>query len=1451
MPGTGNTATFNGAGNANTGLVLGAGVTIGSILFDTANAAAYTIGGGGETLTLDPAGTVTMNATVGVTETIGADVVLGTANGNNAFTLTNSSTTASLDFAGGISSGALTGVKTVTFAGAGAANVSGVIANGAGSVALSKTGAGTLTLSNANTYTGQTTVTQGTLSVTTTDALGTGAAVLVNGGTLALANNFVTVGAVTLTSGSITGSGDQLTATSYAVESGTISARLAGAGVTLTKTTAGTVTLSGANTFTGQMTVQNGTISVATINNDSNVGVLGNNALAVILGNTGGQTGTLRYTGATLSSSKKFTMATGGTGAFQVDTAATTLELTGLIDGSGALSKTGAGTLKISGANTSYSGATTVSAGTLILGDQNGFGTGTVTLAGGVNFRTTFEGNTVAGALPNAFILSGGKVNVDVSFGNKDIWINTAVSGPGGFVLTGSGRDQGLTLAGANTFQGGVTLGTVGSTDTTNVSITNVASLGTGTLRSELTSGSTTSGGLRLEADLSAGVANNIVIASGARIVVSNVSLLNPSQPATLSGIISDEGTGGGLIKQGGSVLTLSGANTFKGSTQVFSGVLALGHTSALGKSTLNYNNQGGTLSFGTLTAATLGGLTGAQGLALTNDSTQAVTLSVGNNNTNTTYTGTLTDGAAAGGGLTKTGTGTLTLSTNAALSQTGATNVNAGTLLLTGAAANVPTSAVSANSGGTLGVNTNVLTLNNTLTFNGTSGFQVQTGATATGSAVVNGNLAVNGTPTLRLASDNTTPTAGTKTFLTYTGTLTNNAAWTVDASLLNAGGSQVSNWTDGNSTWDTAANWSQQGWGGTVVYDNPNKQVQLTGFAVGNIAPFASTLATIAPGNAAAVTGPAAAASVASLTVGNGGANAHSLTLQASAPLTVTGPVTANGNGTINASAAALSAGTLNLSGGSVTLGAGSSAGTVNLTSGTLAATAGNELAVSSKLVKGTTTITAGTSAFKVGGSNVVSSIDKLMVQGGTTKIINSTVNNSISLTDTAAVVTSGGTSNTVSNAFTVTPGANSLVVAVTWREGNGSQNDGNVPTLTYNGVPLTLAKGAYGLVNGYVNSAIYYLFNPATGSNTLTTNFTLGGNSESTIAAYTLSGVDTAKSPQLITGNTGSTALEAVVTSVSTSLSNLTPHSWVTGAFAERIPHAPLTYSATGTFGSLNTSGALGATAVPANSGDFWFSATGGLINSAGVLVQDVTSETLTLTGSGATPTNRLSQAAAAFSPTSNVFAISQASTAVNVTGASTLDFSASPSVTLGSLTMESGSSLTLTNTPSVTFSNIVANGTSQIAAGVPITLSGGSVSVAAGQTLTVGNALTAGTLTKQGTGTLSFGAAAPLSGVGNLASTAGTTNVNTALGSGSAAVTLTGASTVKFGSVSQTLGSLTIGAGSTVTFTSGLASFSGGAGGKAPSFGGSGVVPEPGTIGLLLVGALGFLNRRRKA
>jgi len=129
---------------------------------------------------------------------------------------------------------------------------------------------------------------------------------------------------------------------------------------------------------------------------------------------------------------------------------------------------------------------------------------------------------------------------------------------------------------------------------------------------------------------------------------------------------------------------------------------------------------------------------------------------------------------------------------------------------------------------------------------------------------------------------------------------------------------------------------------------------------------------------------------------------------------------------------------------------------------------------------------------------------------------------------------------------------------------------------------------------------------------------------------------------------------------------------------------------------------------------------------------------------------------------------------------------------------------------------------------------------------------GNLSSAGaSLTKTGTGTVQLNG---LQAYDALIASAGTTNVNGLLGTapGAAAVTVGAGASLKFGSISQNLASLDIGAGSTVTFTGGSASgafTSSGGGSKAPSFGAA-VVPEPGTFGLLLVGALGMLNRRRR-
>jgi len=159
-----------------------------------------------------------------------------------------------------------------------------------------------------------------------------------------------------------------------------------------------------------------------------------------------------------------------------------------------------------------------------------------------------------------------------------------------------------------------------------------------------------------------------------------------------------------------------------------------------------------------------------------------------------------------------------------------------------------------------------------------------------------------------------------------------------------------------------------------------------------------------------------------------------------------------------------------------------------------------------------------------------------------------------------------------------------------------------------------------------------------------------------------------------------------------------------------------------------------------------------------------------------------------------------------------------------------------------------------GTNSLAGAVTLNASS-TVKVDAG-TLSLTGAITdvgTTTLTKTGTGVLDLNGGSK--DFDTLAATGGTTNLNVALGTDSSAVSVTGTGTkLKFGSVSQTLSSLTIGAGATVIFTSGTASGAltgGGGGGKAPSFdGGSAVVPEPGTLGLLLVGALGLLNRRRR-
>lgn len=142
------------------------------------------------------------------------------------------------------------------------ARLSGVV-SGSATADLVKTGSGTLELTGANTYAGNTIVKAGTLALAATNTAPSSGTILISGGALDVGSFNQNLNAVILASGSITGTTGVINGTSYVVQSGSVSAILGGSGVSLTKTTTGTVTLSAANTYTGGTIVSAGTLRVS------------------------------------------------------------------------------------------------------------------------------------------------------------------------------------------------------------------------------------------------------------------------------------------------------------------------------------------------------------------------------------------------------------------------------------------------------------------------------------------------------------------------------------------------------------------------------------------------------------------------------------------------------------------------------------------------------------------------------------------------------------------------------------------------------------------------------------------------------------------------------------------------------------------------------------------------------------------------------------------------------------------------------------------------------------------------------------------------------------------------------------------------------------------------------------------------------------------------------------
>ena len=126
----------------------------------------------------------------------------------------------------------------------------GIIDNS--NTSLTKTGAGTLTLTGNNAYTGSTTISEGTLKGN-----------IASGTDLSIADNATYDGANKARSvGGLNGGGKILNTDGLTVQNGTFGGVIDNSNTSLTKTGAGTLTLSGTNTYTGMTTVRSGTLAL-------------------------------------------------------------------------------------------------------------------------------------------------------------------------------------------------------------------------------------------------------------------------------------------------------------------------------------------------------------------------------------------------------------------------------------------------------------------------------------------------------------------------------------------------------------------------------------------------------------------------------------------------------------------------------------------------------------------------------------------------------------------------------------------------------------------------------------------------------------------------------------------------------------------------------------------------------------------------------------------------------------------------------------------------------------------------------------------------------------------------------------------------------------------------------------------------------------------------------------
>ena len=493
--------------------------------------------GGSRSLTKTGNGTLTINGTgtyTGVTTISNGTLTLS---GGNAIADTGSvsiSTEGILNLGASETIGSLSGAGNVTLGSntltigvtSGNTTFTGAIS---GTGDLVKDGAGALTLSGNSTYSGTTTISAGTIQIGHANALGAFGNISFSGGALQYGN-----GTITDLSARIKNSGAAILIDTN--NNNVIFASVIDSSNTLglTKNGTGTLALTASNTYTGATTVNAGTL---TLNNGSAIADTSEVSIAsgAVLNLGESETiGSLAGGGNVTIGSNTLTL--GGN-----NTSAT---FSGVISGSGGLTKTGTGNLTLGGSN-SYTGTTLVLEGTLALGASNVLAdTGSLTINGGtfdisthsdtVDVITMTNGSLIGttGVLTgNTYNITGG--NLTAQLGGGSIIINNGTTNIGTL-----GSAISLTVNGSS-----AVAALINNVTAASVSVQNGGSI-TGVYSLNATGGVTASSG---------SIASNLI------------------------------GSGGLTMNGTGNTLTLSGSNTYTGATTLTAGTISLGTTAALG----------------------------------------------------------------------------------------------------------------------------------------------------------------------------------------------------------------------------------------------------------------------------------------------------------------------------------------------------------------------------------------------------------------------------------------------------------------------------------------------------------------------------------------------------------------------------------------------------------------------------------------------------------------------------------------------------------------------------------------------------------------------------------------------------------------------------------------------------------------------------------------------------